>query len=42
MIEGGRELQHASVDQAPCAGDCCAAPAPAAAARDEAWLQAAR
>jgi divalent metal cation (Fe/Co/Zn/Cd) transporter len=42
MSEAGRELQQVGVDQAPCAGDCCAAPAPAAAARDEAWLQAAR
>jgi divalent metal cation (Fe/Co/Zn/Cd) transporter len=42
MSEGGRELQQAGVDQAPCAGDCCAAPAPAAAARDEAWLRDAR
>jgi divalent metal cation (Fe/Co/Zn/Cd) transporter len=42
MSEAGRELQQARVDQAACAGDCCAAPAPAAAARDEAWLQAAR
>jgi divalent metal cation (Fe/Co/Zn/Cd) transporter len=42
MSEAGRELQQAGVDQAPCAGDCCAAPAPAAAARDEAWLRDAR
>lgn len=42
MSEGGWELQQAGVDQAPCAGDCCAAPAPAAAARDEAWLRDAR
>jgi divalent metal cation (Fe/Co/Zn/Cd) transporter len=41
MSEAGRELQQAGVDQAPCAGDCCAAPAPAA-ARDEAWLRDAR
>jgi divalent metal cation (Fe/Co/Zn/Cd) transporter len=42
MSEAGRELQQAGVDQAPCAGDCCAAPAPAAPARDEAWLRDAR
>jgi divalent metal cation (Fe/Co/Zn/Cd) transporter len=42
MSEAGRELQQVGVDQAPCAGDCCAAPAPAAAARDEAWLRDAR
>jgi divalent metal cation (Fe/Co/Zn/Cd) transporter len=42
MSEGGWELQQAGVDQVPCAGDCCAAPAPAAPARDEAWLRDAR
>ena len=42
MSEAGWELQQADVDQAPCAGDCCAAPAPAAATRDEAWLRDAR
>jgi divalent metal cation (Fe/Co/Zn/Cd) transporter len=42
MSDAGRELQQAGVDQAPCAGDCCAGPAPAAAVRDEAWLRDAR
>lgn len=40
MSEAGRELQQAVAEQAPCAGPCC--PAPAAAARDETWLRAAR
>src|SRR5947207_15175065 len=42
MSDAGRELQQAGVDQALCAGDCCAAPAPIAAVRDEAWLRDAR
>jgi divalent metal cation (Fe/Co/Zn/Cd) transporter len=43
MSEPRPELAHIPADQDPCAGDaCCAAPAPAAAIRDEAWMRAAR
>ena len=42
MSEPGPELRQAAADQAPHAGGCRAVPAPASAARDEAWLQSAR